>query len=68
MHLKLLKVKLNSLVGFGLQKAYKNQTDTVQHILHSSDIKVNYTIDKSVIESCRLSDHPFLKIEVTKEA
>lgn len=41
-----------------------NQTDSVQHVLHSPDLKVSLGLDLGVRES-GLSDHPFMTVNVS---
>ena len=46
----------------------ENQTDTVQHVLHSHDLVAGVTIDSTVRHTKgkrdRLSDHPFVLVEI----
>ena len=52
----------------GWARPTENQTDTVQHVLHSPDMVASVTIDMTVRHTKgkrdRLSDHPFVLVEV----
>lgn len=43
----------------------REQTDSVQHILHTPDIKVVVSSDRSVKEKLKLSDHPFITLTIS---
>lgn len=43
----------------------REQTDSVQHILHSPDIRTEVELDRSVKEITKLSDHPFVSVLVS---
>ncbi len=68
-----LKAKAHETVAYELESKgwvwpTKMQTQTVQHVLHTPDISVEFTIDQSVKENSptpSLSDHPFMLINVS---
>jgi len=55
------------LAAKGWVWATKDRDDTVQHVLHSSDLKVTLTVDHDVKYGAGgLSDHPFVEISVAR--
>ena len=63
------KAKAHDTIAYELENQgwvwpTKQQTYTVQHVLHTPDVSVEFSIDQSVKEN-KLSDHPFLLINVS---
>lgn len=50
----------------------ENQTETVQHVVHSPDLTADVTFDHTLNhprgKQCQLSDHPFVTIELREAA